>query len=174
MIDARGTRPTTRRGKVAAAAASISALAAAGIALAGPAAAAETLNYHYQTDVSGATIACGATQLTATAGSALAGVFHENADSRGEYHVTDTETPSPITLTDDIGNTYSMYGADWFGGTFIDPDGNEPVVLTSTDEFSITNATGGLLGKISAMVHLSPNGKFFAVSFGQCSLSGGS
>lgn len=155
------------------AAMSACALAAAGMSFAGPAAAAQTLTYHYRSDLSGLTITCGTTQVTALPGGAFDAVFHENADSRGDYHVTGTATPESVTLADTSGNTYSLHGSSWFGGTFSDPDGNNPVVFTTTDEFTVTNAAGGLLGKVSAIMHLNPNGTFFSLNLGDCTDSNG-
>lgn len=174
MIESMKSRRSAVLRWAAVASVGASALAGSALALAGPVAAAETLTYHYQTDVSGTTITCGSTQLTTVAGSVFDSVFHENADGRGEYHATETDTPHPVTLSDTDGNVYNLEGASWFEGTFTDPDGNNPVVLTSTDEFSITASDGGLLGRVSAVTHLSPNGNFFSIDFGDCTANTGS
>jgi hypothetical protein len=115
-----------------------------------------------------ATLSCGATVLTATGGTA-AFVFHESTDAQGIFHVTGTGTFNRATLQDAAGNTYSVSGANWFGGSAYDPDANEPIAFTSTDKFVIRTATGGVYGMVNVIEHISPNGRYFEFDFGNCS-----
>jgi hypothetical protein len=117
---------------------------------------------------SGATLSCGATVLTASGGTATL-VFHESTDAQGIFHLTGTGTFNRATFQDAAGNTYSVSGANWFGGSAYDPDANEPIAFTSTDKFVIRTATGGVYGMVNVIEHISPNGNYFQVDFGNCS-----
>lgn len=141
----------------------------AGVALAAlPAsAAATTVTDHSTVDVTGAMITCPAGQLTIVSG-AFEQVFHETADGHGAYHVTGTGIPRNVTLTDDSANPYTLSGAVWFGGTFTDPDGTEPVLITSTDFLVIHNDAGKPVGAVQVVEHLSPNGDVHVVEIGDC------
>src|SRR2546429_915526 len=116
----------------------------------------------------GLTLTCGTTVLTATGGTAAL-VYHESTDAQGIFHVTGTGTFNRATLQDAAGNRYSVTGANWFGGSAYDPDANEPIAFTSTDKFVIRTATGGVYGMVNVVEHISPNGKYFAFDFGNCS-----
>jgi hypothetical protein len=116
----------------------------------------------------GLTLTCGTTVLTATGGTASL-VFHESTDAQGIFHLTGTGTLNHATLQDATGGTYSVSGATWFGGSAYDPDANEPIAFTSTDKFVIRTATGGVFGMVNFIEHISPNGKYFAFDFGNCS-----
>jgi hypothetical protein len=80
----------------------------------------------------GLTLTCGTTVLTPTGGTASL-VFHESTDAQGIFHLTGTGTLTHATLQDATGSTYSVSGANWFGGSALDPDANEPIAFTSTD-----------------------------------------
>jgi hypothetical protein len=116
----------------------------------------------------GLTLTCGTTVLTATGGTAAL-VYHESTDAQGIFHVTGTGTLNHATLQDAAGSTYSVSGASWFGGSVYAPDANEPITFTSTDKFVIRTATGGVFGMVNFIEHISPNGKYFAFDFGNCS-----
>jgi len=128
---------------------------------------ATTLTEHSTVDVTGATITCPAGQLTIVGG-AFEQVFHETADGHGAYHVTGTGIPRNVTLTDDSANSYTLSGAARFGGTFTDPDGTEPVLMTSTDFLVIHSAAGKSVGAVRVVEHLSPNGHVHVVEIGDC------
>jgi hypothetical protein len=116
----------------------------------------------------GLTLTCGTTVLTATGGTAAL-VYHESTDAQGIFHLTGTGTLNHATLQDAAGSTYSVSGATWFGGSAHAPDANEPITFTSTDKFVIRTATGGVFGMVNFIEHISPNGKYFAFDFGNCS-----
>jgi hypothetical protein len=117
---------------------------------------------------SGLSLSCGTTVLTPTGGTATL-VLHESTDARGIFHLTGTGTLNRATLQDAAGNRYSVTGANRFGGSAYDPDGNEPIAFTSTDKFVIRTATGGVYGMVNVTEHISPSGKYFAFDFGNCS-----
>jgi hypothetical protein len=147
--------------------------AATGVALlaAAPAVASNagtTVHMSIQLVDSGATVSCGTTVLTATGGTASF-VFHESTDAQGIFHVTGTGTFNRATFQDTAGNSYSVSGANWFGGSAYDPDATEPIAFTSTDKFVIRTATGGVYGMVNVIEHISPTGKYFAFDFGTCS-----
>jgi hypothetical protein len=116
----------------------------------------------------GLTLTCGTTVLTGTGGTASL-VSHQSTDARGIFHVTGTGTVTQGTLQDTAGNTYSISGATWFGGSTTNPDANEAIVFTSTDKLVIRTATGGVFGKVNFIEHISPDGTHFAFDFGTCS-----
>ncbi|MEP6527129.1 MAG: hypothetical protein ABJA86_08185 [Nocardioidaceae bacterium] len=73
------------------------------------------------------------------------------------------------TFQDAAGNSYSVTGANWFGGSAYASDANELIAFTSTDKFVIRTATGGVYGMVNVTEHISPNGKYFEFDFGNCS-----
>src|SRR6266567_2093725 len=152
-------------------AASVMAAAISGALLvAAPAAASNAgTTVHMSIDLAGSdlTLSCGATVLTPTGGTATL-VFHEST-AQGIFHLTGTGTFNRATLQDAAGNSYSVTGANWFGGSAYDPDANEPIAFTSTDKFVIRTATGGVFGMVNVTEHISPNGNFFSFDFGNCS-----
>jgi len=117
---------------------------------------------------SGLTLSCGTTVLSPSGGTATL-VYHQSTDAQGIFQVTGTGTFNRATLQDAAGNSYSITGANWFGGSAYDPDANEPIAFTSTDKFVIRTATGGVYGKVNVVEHISPNGNFFSFNFGNCS-----
>jgi|SRR5690349_10979669 len=117
---------------------------------------------------SGLTLSCGTTVLSPSGGTPTL-VYHQSTDAQGIFHVTGTGTFNRATLQDAAGNSYSITGANWFGGSAYDPDANEPIAFTSTDKFVIRTATGGVHGKVNVVEHISPNGNFFSFNFGNCS-----
>ena len=140
-------------------------LPAAGVlALAAPAqAAAMSETTHDTIDVTSDVFACTGGDLTVQSGE-IDMLLHYNIDNRGYFHFTGTITPQDVVLTDGSGNTYSISGADWFGGTF----GTEPVVFTETSNFVIHDASGGVYAKVQLVTHLSPNASSFSFDRGSC------
>lgn len=138
--------------------------------LAGPAvASAETFTSHDTEPVSGDVFTCGTNVLTVTGGT-LAQVFHETEDAQGMYHYTGTVVPHDVTLVDGAGNTYTISGASWFGGTSTDDEGNDPIEFTGTDHFVIHDASGAAYGTVRLIGHLSPNGHSVDFDRGDCVL----
>ena len=147
---------------------------AAGAGLAGLAAPALASNagttVHMSVPLAGAglTVTCGTTVLTGTGGTASL-VYHQSTDAQGIFHVTGTGTVTQGRLQDTAGNIYSISGANWFGGSTTNPDANEAIVFTSTDKLVIRTAAGGVFGMVNFIEHISPDGKYFAFDFGNCS-----
>jgi hypothetical protein len=141
-------------------------------ASAGVAAAGTTVTQHGSFPATGATITCGPTVLTPTAG-VIDVVFHENEDGAGRYHYAGTDTAHGVTLLDADGRSYRLEGASSFSGTSRDAEGLDNVVTTDGQEFTITSAGGGRFGKVDIVNHLSPNGRVRTVDFGTCTGSGG-
>lgn len=136
--------------------------------LAGPAAAGtNSFTSHEQVDPTGAVFTCPGGNLTVTGGT-LDQVFHFNADHNGHYHVTGTAVPHDATLVDGAGNVYTISGASWFGGTFADTEGEQPIVVTSTDHFVIHDPSGGVFATVRLTEHLSPNGHVVELDGGDC------
>lgn len=123
---------------------------------------------HETQSVVGDVFACQSGDLTVMSGTIMS-TFHENADNSGTYHYTGTVVPHDVTLTDDAGNTYTLSGASWFGGTTTDPNGeSQPIVGTETDHFVIHDSTGGVFAKVQLVMHISPNGNMFIDDRGTC------
>ena len=127
------------------------------------AAAAQTQTVHQREDATGAVVMCGATPLTVTG--YFETVTSMTLDASGVFHITSTGVPRGVTLDDGTGHTYFLRGATHFSGKFGDAG---PIVLTSTDKFSIVSAGGGLLGSVNGVEHSSPNGNVFAFDLGSC------
>lgn len=140
-------------------------------ASAGVASAGAGVTQHGSFPATGATITCGATVLTPREG-AIDTVFHENADGRGRYHYTGTDTARDVVLVDADGGTYRLTGASSFSGTSLDPEGMDNVVTTDVSKFTVTRDGGGRVGMIDLVNHLSPNGGVIAFDFGSCSGAG--
>lgn len=148
----------------------VSAVCAMG-ALTSPAnAAAQTFKDHESFDVSGAVFPCQGGDLTVTAGS-ISQTVEGVQDGQGTFHITGTLVPHGVTLTDGT-NTYSVSGADWFGGKSLDPDGNLIIVSTDTSHFVIRNASGGVYAMVQITEHMSANNTF-VFDRGQCETPNG-
>jgi hypothetical protein len=136
-------------------------------ALAGPAsAAAQTFKDHASFNPTGDVFTCQGGDLTITGGTvsqSVEGVL----DGQGVSHITGTIVPHNVTMTDGA-NTYTLSGAQWFGGKAVDPDGNLLIVSTDTEHFVIRDASGGLYAKVQIVEHLSPNGTSFTFDRGAC------
>jgi hypothetical protein len=135
--------------------------------LASPAtAAAQTFKQHETEDVTGAVFTCAGGDLTVTAGTisvSVEGVL----DEQGVFHITGTIVPHGVTLTDGT-NTYTLSGAEWFGGKTLDPDSDAFIEFTDTDHFVIRSSSGGVYAKVQFVTHVSPNGTSFAFARGTC------
>jgi hypothetical protein len=142
-----------------------SAMCAAAVTAAPAQAAALTDTEHSTFDATGATFNCLSGPLTVTSG-VVDQVMHFTLDNTGVGHYTGTLVPHGVTLTDAQGNTYTLSGASWFGGSGTDP--NSPIVATDTEHFLIRNATGGVYAKVQIVDHISPNGKSFTLDMGSC------
>jgi hypothetical protein len=141
-------------------------------AFAGSASAATSVTWHDSFPAAGATFTCGSSVLTSVTG-VIDTVMHENADGRGLYHYSGTDTAHGVTVVDADGATYRLEGASSFSGTSRDAEGLDNVVTTDGQEFTITSAGGGRFGKVDIVNHLSPNGRVRTVDFGTCTGSGG-
>jgi hypothetical protein len=148
------------RWRAIAAAVSTAGALAAVVSLAGPARAAAQ---HSSFPVAGAQISCTQTTYTLTGGS-VDSVLNVTASADGSLHVTGTDTANHITAVDPSGNTYSLVGADWFGGTLTAQGGT----FTDTNEFQIIAASGGLADSVRVIDHVSPNGQTISFDFGTC------
>lgn len=136
--------------------------------LAGPAQGTGTSFTGHQTFPAGpGTFTCTQGNLDITGGT-ISIVFHENQDSAGIFHVTGTLTPHGVTLRDTAGHTYTISGANWFGGKSTDPDGNVIIEGGDTEHFVIRSASGGVFAKVQSIEHISPNGVSFSFDRGSC------
>jgi hypothetical protein len=117
-------------------------------------------------DPTGAVFTCPGTDYTVLGGM-LRFVFHDSFAANGSEHVTGTNTPIGVTLSDGTTSTvYRLAGAEWFGGSFNAATGQ--FVTTSTDHFNILGPSGGAVGRVSAVAHASSGGAGFTFTFGDC------
>jgi hypothetical protein len=117
-------------------------------------------------DPTGAVFSCPTTDYTVLGGT-LHFVFHDSVAADGSEHVTGTNTPIGVTLSDGTTNAvYHLAGAEWFGGSFNAATGM--FVMTSTDHFNIVGPTGGVVGRVSGVAHASSGGANFTFTFGAC------
>ncbi len=117
-------------------------------------------------DPTGAVFTCPGTDYTVLGGT-LRFVFHDSFSANGSEHVTGTNTPIGVTLSDGTTSTvYRLAGAEWFGGSFNAATGQ--FVTTSTDHFNILGPSGGAVGRVSAVAHASSGGTNFTFTFGDC------
>jgi hypothetical protein len=94
-------------------------------------------------------------------------VFHDSVAANGSEHITGTNTPIGVTLSDGTTNTvYRLAGAEWFGGNFNPATGM--FEMTSTDFFNILGPSGGVVAKVAGVAHASSGGANFTYTFGPC------
>jgi hypothetical protein len=117
-------------------------------------------------DPTGAVFTCPGTNYTVLGGT-LRFVFHDSFAANGSEHLTGTNTPMGVTLSDgSTSNVYRLAGAEWFGGSFNAATGQ--FVMTSTDHFNIVGPSGGVVGRVSGVAHASSGGANFTFTFGAC------
>jgi hypothetical protein len=117
-------------------------------------------------DPTGAVFTCPGTNYTVLGGK-LHFVFHDTIAANGSEHITGTNTPMGVTLSDGTTSTvYRFAGAEWFGGSFNAATGM--FVMTSTDHFNILGPSGGVVGRVSGVAHASSGGANFTFTFGAC------
>jgi hypothetical protein len=121
---------------------------------------------HFSESVVGDVIPCeGGLTLTAISGS-LKGVMHEGTSASGNTNLTGTLVPKDVVVVGTDGNTYRAAGAIWFGGATNAQQGAD--TFTFTEHIAFVGPGGGLVGAIHITVHVSPNGKEFAIDIGTC------
>jgi hypothetical protein len=117
-------------------------------------------------DPTGAVFTCPATNYTVLGGT-LRSVFHDSVAANGSEHVTGTNVPLGVTLSDQTTSTvYRLAGATWFGGNFNPATGQ--FVSTDTEFFNILAPGGGVVAKVAAVEHMSSGGSNFQFVFGPC------
>jgi len=121
---------------------------------------------HETFNPTGDVFSCQGGGLTVTGGT-ISQTIEGVVDGQGINHITGSLVPHNVTLTDGT-NSYTITGADWFGGKALDPDGNLLIVSTDTEHFVIRSASGGVYAKVQIVEHHSPNGKSFTFDRGAC------
>jgi hypothetical protein len=153
--------------KLTAALAALAAIAVAMVIAAPAGAAGNAGSTQVETfDPTGATFTCTTGVTYTVTGGIVRSIFHFSGDASGGGHVTGTIAPTGVTLTDGTTSTvYHLAGASWFGGNF-DSSGN--FVATDTAHFNILGPSGGPVGRVSTVEHMSSGGSNFSFDFGQC------
>jgi len=143
----------------------VSAVAAVAVLLPPAAAQANSPAQHFEFDVTGEVLAtCPSGTYTITAGS-IAIVLHEGVAANGNTNFTVTERPRGVVLVNELGEEFTLRGANWFGGTSNANTGDE--VLTATHEMSIIQAGGGVVETFN-MVERFRDGELITAHFGSC------
>ena len=107
---------------------------------------------------------CPSGTYTITAGS-IAIVLHEGVAANGNTNFTVTERPRGVVLVNELGEVFTLRGANWFGGTSNANTGEE--VLTATHKMSIIQAGGGVVETFN-MVERFRDGELITTHFGSC------
>src|SRR5262249_6153265 len=116
-------------------------------------------------DPTGAVFTCPDTNYTVLGGT-LHFILHDSIAADGSEHLTGTNTPIGVTLSDGTTNTvYRLAGAEWFGGNFNPATGQ--FVFGSTDFFNILGPNG-VVAKVAGVAHASSGGSNFTFTFGPC------
>jgi hypothetical protein len=143
-----------------------------GILSAAPAhAAATTGRQPIDFPAAGATITCGSTVLTATAGE-IVGQFHETQDGAGLFSFEGTNVARGVTATDDAGAIYRIVGTSGFSGTSTDPGGLDTVRWHGTVDLVVLGPDGGRFGRVGLVERSNAAGDVL-VDLGTCTGAGG-
>jgi hypothetical protein len=117
-------------------------------------------------DPTGAVFSCSNGTNFTVLGGTVKTVMHDSLDAAGGEHVSGTITPMGVTLTDGTSNTiYRLAGASWFCGSFTAAG---KFVATDTAHFNILGPSGGPVGRVATVEHVSSGGTNFSMNFGQC------
>jgi hypothetical protein len=117
-------------------------------------------------DPTGAVFSCPDTNYTVLGGT-LRFVFHDSFGANGSEHITGTNTPIGVTLSN--GTTSAIYrlaGAEWFGGNFNPATGQ--FEFTATQFYNVIGPSGGVVAKVAGVGHASSGGANFSFTFGPC------
>lgn len=92
-------------------------------------------------------------------------VVHEGEASSGNSNFTVTLRPSGVVLEDEAGLLYSLHGAIWVGGAFIDATGAE--VITATHSLQVVGAGQGVVDSVRFFERFR-NGELEVLDFSTC------
>lgn len=148
--------------RLAAAAAAIPVLAG----LTGTAAAADNAAHAETVPIAGASFTCAGTTLTAVEGT-ITFAYHLTTAADGSVRDNGRGTPHQATLADPSGNLYRLVGAFSYTDTY-DPATGAVISGTVSDQFTVVDAAGALLGRVGIIEHLDRDGTIRDVQFGTC------
>ena len=114
--------------------------------------------------VVGETVECESGNYTAASG-ALSYVIHEHESASGNTQTHGTFRLDNVTVEND-GQTYYAVGANTF--TFNYNANRDTFISIDTEKISIFERGGGLVGRVNAVLHVSPNGTVGGFNFGTC------
>jgi hypothetical protein len=139
-------------------------------ALAGTAAAGADDTWQRQTlPIAGASFTCAGTTLTAPDGTdgTITFAYHLTTAADGSVRDNGRGTPNDATLDDPDGNVYRLVGAFSFTDTY-DPATGDAIAGTVSDQFTVVDATGGLVGRVGTLEHLDRDGTLRDLQLGDC------
>jgi hypothetical protein len=139
-------------------------------ALAGTATAGASSSWQTQTlPIAGASFTCAGTTLTAPGGTdgTITFAYHLTTAADGSVRDNGRGTPHDAVLEDPSHNRYSLVGSFSFTDTY-DPATGATIAGTVSDQFTVVDATGGLLGRVGVLEHLDRDGALRDVQFGDC------
>jgi hypothetical protein len=134
--------------------------------LGGTATAADNAGEAQTVPIAGASFTCAGTTLTAVEGT-ITFAYHLTTAADGSVRDNGRGTPHQVTLDDPAGNLYRLVGAFSYTDTY-DPATGAIIAGTDSDQFTIVNAAGGLIGRVGVLEHLERNGTLRDVQFGAC------
>lgn len=119
---------------------------------------------HTEFSIAGETAVCPRATYTIESGSILE-VLQSVTSASGNQMFTSTDVPRHVVLTDQLGATYSMRGATWFGGVTIDNTG--AVVITATHNLEVVARGQGVVDSVR-LIERFRNGDLISHEFGTC------
>jgi len=134
--------------------------------LAGTATAADNTDQAQTVPIAGASFTCAGTTLTAIDGT-ITFAYHLTTAADGSVRDNGRGTPHHATLTDPSGQLYRLVGAFSFTDTY-DPATGDIIAGTGSDEFTVVNAAGALVGRVGVLEHINRDGSLRDVQFGTC------
>jgi hypothetical protein len=146
----------------------LSALFGAAVMAAGSSAAGNAgSTFMFTVDPTGAVFSCPGTDYEVLGGT-LRFLIHDSIAGDGSEHLRSVRVVSGVTLTDGATTRiYRLVGANAAGGN-VNLGGAGTFEFTDVTMFNIVTSSGGVVGRVAAVEHVSPNGSEFALTFGEC------
>ena len=128
--------------------------------------AADNANHAQTVPIAGASFTCGDTTLTAVDGT-ITFAYHLTTAADGTLRDNGRGTPHHAVLSDPSGNLYRLVGGFAYTDTY-DPATEATIAGTVSDQFTILDAAGGLVGRVGVLEHLDRDGNIRDMQFGTC------
>lgn len=136
------------------------------IMLAAPASAAGNGMNRQVIDATGGSFTCAGTTITALSGD-LVYDYHLTTSGDGAVRDNGHGVPRDVVLADAAGNGYRLTGAFSFTDTY-DPATGQTVAGTVSDQLTVAQADGTVVGRVALVEHLHRDGTLQTATFGTC------